>query len=103
MRKYDLISVGDCVVDTFIHLEEAKVRWADKDHERGELSMAFGEKIPYESMMVAPAVGNASNVAVGAARLGFDVAMFTAIGSDYAGEQILGVYRKEKVSPEFVR
>ena len=29
--------------------------------------MPFADKIPYESLTVAPAVGNASNVAVGAA------------------------------------
>lgn len=101
-RKYDLVCVGDVVIDAFITLKEAKVRW-DKKHEEAELCMAFADKIPYESLMIAPAVGNSSNVAVGAARLGLKTAMITSIGDDHYGEDILGVYRKEGVGREFVK
>ena len=40
---------------------------------------------------------------VGTARLGLRSAAFTAIGNDLHGHQILEVYKKEKVSPEFVK
>lgn len=96
-RKYNLVCIGDTVMDAFITLQEAKVRW-DKQHEHAELCMSFADKIPYRSLMVAPAVGNASNVAVGASRLGLRTAMLTAIGRDHYGDQILGVYRKEGIS-----
>ena len=101
-RKYDLVCIGDTVMDAFITLQEASVHW-DKKREHGELCMAFAEKIPYRSLTVSPAVGNSSNVAVGASRLGLRTAIVTAVGGDHYGEEILGVYRKEKVSPEFVR
>ncbi len=101
-RKYDLVCVGDVVMDAFITLQEASVRW-DKRHEHAELCMSFADKIPYKALTVIPAVGNASNVAVGASRLGLRTGIMTAIGSDRYGKEILDVYRKEKVSPEFVR
>ncbi len=100
--KYDLVCVGDVVVDSFIQLHESSVH-CDKNHENCELDMAFGTKLPYESLMVVPAVGNASNVAVGAARLGLRTAMLTAVGGDHPGEQIIDVYRKEGVATDFVR
>ena len=65
--------------------------------------MSFADKIPYESLVVIPAVGNASNVAVGAARLGLSTAMLTSIGNDRYGEDILNVYRKEGVASELVK
>jgi sugar/nucleoside kinase (ribokinase family) len=42
-------------------------------------------------------------VAVGLARFGFKSAILTAIGDDYYGEEILNVYKKEKVGDEFVK
>jgi len=101
-EKYDLICIGDTVMDAFITLKEAKVEW-DKEHEHPRLSMAFADKIPYESLMVAPAVGNASNVAVGARRLGLNTAIVTAIGGDHYGTEILDRYHKEGVNTEYVK
>jgi sugar/nucleoside kinase (ribokinase family) len=65
--------------------------------------MSFADKIPYESLFIAPGVGNASNVAVGAARLGLRTAILTAVGGDHPGREILNLYRKEKIDTEFVR
>jgi sugar/nucleoside kinase (ribokinase family) len=101
-EKYDLVCIGDTVIDAFITLHEASVH-CDLNHEHYQLCMSFADKIPYESLMVAPAVGNASNVAVGASRLGLKTAIITAVGNDRYGDDILSVYRKEGVSPEFVR
>src|SRR5579863_9815685 len=100
--KYDVIALGDCVVDTFINLAEASVKW-DKDHEHGTLSMAFGVKIPYESFTVINGVGNPANVAVGTARLGLKTAFLSAIGDDQPGRDILALYKKEKVATEFIK
>lgn len=101
-KKYDIVCIGDVVMDAFITLEEAKVEW-DKKHEHPELEMAFADKIPYESLVVATAVGNASNVAVGAARLGLDTAIITAVGGDHYGTEIFDHYHKEGVSYEYVK
>lgn len=101
-KRYDLVCIGDVVIDAFITLKEATVH-CDAKHEHCELCLSFADKIPYESLIVAPAVGNSSNVAVGASRLGVKTAILTAIGNDYYGKEILGVYRKERVSAEFVK
>lgn len=102
MKKHDLVCIGDVVMDAFITLKEAKVEW-DKAHEHPRISMSFADKIPYESLFVATAVGNASNVAVGARRLGLDVAMLTSIGKDDYGEKILDWYKKEGVDSKYVK
>ena len=101
-QKYDLVCIGDTVIDAFITLHEVSVH-CDLNHEQCQLCMSFANKIPYEALMVAAAVGNASNVAVGASRLGLRTAIVTAVGNDRYGEDILDVYRKEGVAPEFVR
>jgi len=100
-RPYDLVCIGDVVMDAFIQLHEASVH-CSLNHEDCQLCMSFATKIPYESLVVIPAVGNASNVAVGAARMGLNTAMLTAVGGDHYGQEILDVYRKEGVATKFV-
>jgi ribokinase len=102
MKKHTLICVGDVVMDAFIVLEKARVH-KHPDREHLEICMPFADKIPYESLTVMPAVGNASNVAVGARRLGINTAILTAVGNDYYGRQIFDWYRKEKVGTELVK
>lgn len=101
-KKYDLICVGDVVMDAFIGLQEASVHW-DAKHENATLSMPFATKIPYKSLTVATAVGNSSNVAVGAARLGLKTAIIASVGGDQYGREVLEHYRKERVATEFVK
>lgn len=101
-RKYDVVCIGDTVMDAFIALHEASVHCA-LNHEDCQLCMSFATKIPYESLTVVPAVGNSSNVAVGAARLGLNSGIITAVGGDHYGQEILERYRKEDVATEFVR
>lgn len=99
--KYDLIAVGDTVIDAFIRLHDASVN-CDLNHHKCQLCMSFADKVPYESLEVVPAVGNSSNVAVGLARLGFKTAILTAVGDDYYGQQILDRYDNEGVAKELV-
>ena len=101
-KKYDLVCIGDVVMDAFIGLEEASVHCA-LNKEDCQLCMSFATKIPYESLMVATAVGNASNVVVGASRLGLNSAIITAVGGDHYGQEIFDHYRKEGVNSEFVK
>lgn len=101
-QKYDLIAIGDTTIDAFIRLHDASVH-CDLNHKNCQLCLSFADKVPYENLEVVPAVGNSSNLAVGAARLGLRVAIMTAIGGDYFGRQILDVYQKEKVGRDLVR
>jgi sugar/nucleoside kinase (ribokinase family) len=100
--KYDLVCIGDVVIDAFITLEEASVH-CSLNHEDCQLCMSFATKIPYKSLTVATAVGNSSNVVVGASRLGLSTGIITSVGGDEYGKQIIDYYRKERVSEEFVR
>lgn len=100
--KYDLISIGDTTIDAFIRLHEATVH-CRLDNKECELCISYADKVPYESLELVAAVGNASNVAVGTSRLGLRSAAFTAVGGDIFGRQILDVYNKERVGREFVK
>jgi len=99
--KYDLIAIGDTTIDAFIGLHDATVN-CDINHHKCQICMSFADKIPYDSLEVIPAVGNASNVAVGIARLGFKTAILTAVGDDYYGKQVLEAYDNEGVGKDLV-
>lgn len=100
--KYDLISIGDTTVDAFVRLHEATVH-CRLDNKECELCISYADKVPYESLELVAAVGNASNVAVGSSRLGLESVAFTAVGGDVFGQQILDVYKKERVGRELVK
>jgi sugar/nucleoside kinase (ribokinase family) len=100
-QKYDLVCIGDVVMDAFIGLHEASVH-CSLNHEDCQLCMSFATKIPYESLVIATAVGNSSNVVVGARRLGLKAGIITSVGGDHYGKEIFDHYRKEGVSTEFV-
>ena len=97
----DFIAIGDTTVDEFITLKEARVN-CDINHEDCTISMRWGDKIPYDSSVLVPAVGNAANAAVAAARLGLSTAFVSNVGHDAFGEQILAVFKKEGVDTNYV-
>lgn len=97
----DLIGIGDTLVDEFIELKEATIT---KIPDSGEstLSMAWGEKIPYNFATLVPAVGNAANAVVAAARLGLSTAYVTDIGKDKFGDEILETFAREGIDTRYV-
>ncbi|MEW5907728.1 MAG: carbohydrate kinase family protein [Patescibacteria group bacterium] len=101
-KNYDFIGIGDIVTDAFIKLKEATVEKAD-DSGYKKICMRFGDKIPYEEVIIIPAVGNSANASVSAARLGLKTAFVSNIGDDYYGLECLNVLRQEKVGIEFVK
>ena len=101
-KRYDFIAVGDLVTDAFIKLEDAQVR-CDAQGENCMLSMRFGDKIPYKDVTVVPAVGNSTNAAVAASRLGLKSALVSHVGGDQNGKDALRVLRGEKVSTKFIK
>jgi len=101
-EPYDFIALGDITTDAFIRLKDAHLH-TNLDKVKEELCFAFGAKLPYESVTVVPAVGNAANAAVAAARLGLRTALVTDQGDDMYGKEHLRHLRREKVSHEFVR
>lgn len=101
MKKIDFLAVGDIVIDAFIRLKDAHVN-CKIDTGACELCLRFGDKVPYESVTVIPAVGNSPNAAVSASRLGLSVGLVANVGDDKNGEDCLNALKEEKISTDFV-
>ncbi|MDE2071345.1 MAG: carbohydrate kinase family protein [Patescibacteria group bacterium] len=97
----DFLTVGDTVIDAFIRLHEARVHCNIKD-EDCEICMRWGDKIPFEFTEVIPAVGNAANAAVAAARLGLPSGLRAYVGDDEYGTQVLKSLQKDGVDTSLV-
>ena len=100
MKKIDFLAIGDVVIDAFIRLKDAEEM---VNHGTLELCVRFGDKVPYESVTVIPAVGNSPNAAVAAARLGLRSALMTNIGKDKHGQDCLNQLKGEKINTQFVK
>ncbi len=101
-ENFDFIAIGDIVTDAFIRLREAEVH-CDIKHEACQICMRFGDKIPFDSVTVVPAVGNSPNAATSAARLGLKSALVTNLGQDRNGEDALARLRENGVATDFVQ
>lgn len=101
MQPLDFFAIGDIVTEPFIRLKDASTH-CKIDTEQCELCMRFGDKIPYESATVCAAVGNASNAAVAAARLGLSSALRAYTGDDRYGSEMREVLEHEGVSTKFL-
>ncbi len=99
--KYDFVSFGDVTTDCFIRLHEARVH-CEMNDERCELCIKWGQKIPFESATIIRAVGNGTNAAVAAARIGLSSAAATEMGDDENGRECLKVLQDFGVHTELV-
>ena len=97
----DFIAIGDTAVDEFIRLKDARVN-CDINQEDCTISMAWGDKIPYEFSVLVPGVGNAANAAVAAARLGLSAGFVSNVGNDRYGKDILATFAREGVDTAHV-
>ncbi|MFW6143882.1 MAG: carbohydrate kinase family protein [Patescibacteria group bacterium] len=97
---FDIITVGHSTIDYFLKLREADVHL----HEDGDslLCVDFADKIPLESFEEYVG-GNATNTAVGCARLGLDTAIVSWIGKDLEGEFVLKTLKEEGVDSMWIR
>ena len=98
-NKIDFLAIGDIVIDEFIKLKDAEELIS---HGTLELCVRFGDKVPYESVTLVPAVGNSPNAAVSAARLGLMSALVTNIGDDIHGKECLDSLKNDKVITDYV-
>lgn len=102
--KYDFCAIGDITIDAFIELDAHDAR-VDVESGTGiqRLSLAFGDKVPYRDVVVVPAVGNAPNASVSAARLGLKTGLISDVGNDRNGKDCIATLRNENVHTSFVR
>ena len=99
---YDFIAIGDTVTDAFIKLKEASIL-GTPDSPDYKICLPFADKVPYESVTVVPAVGNAANAAVSASRMGLKTALVTNIGGDEEGKTCLEALKTNGVDTSFVK
>src|SRR5580704_12550888 len=105
MESLDFLAIGDIVSEPFIKLvnglkEENVV--CEHGEEDCKLCLAYGDKIPYDYFVFVPAVGNASNAAVAASRLGLKSALHAYVGDDAYGKECLDVLQQENVGTDYM-
>src|SRR3990167_9576089 len=98
---FDLIAIGDSTVDVFLELHEAQVNCEIDPHEC-KLVLNYADKIPVDKLTRVAAVGNAANNAVGSARLGLAVGLYTLIGDDSDGREMRSIFKSENVRDDYV-
>lgn len=99
MKEFDFVAIGDVVTDAFIMLSEAHVT-----HEANEdqICMEWGTKLPYDGVVVVPAVGNCANAAVAATRLGLRSALLSNTGDDKFADEQFETLKKNGVDTDYV-
>ena len=101
-KPLDILAIGDIATDAFIKLHEAKVH-CRIDHSNCEITMPFGDKIPFEFSKVVKGVGNAANAAVSGARLGLRSALLSNIGNDQNGQDCMAELQRNKVITSYMK
>lgn len=97
---YDMISIGDAGIDTFVILEDAMVN-CTLNKANCQFCMNYADKIPVEGWQQTVG-GNAANNAVALSRLGLRAAIWTIIGHDNSGALIKKTMKAEKVDASFI-
>ena len=100
--NHDFVGIGDITTDAFIRLKDAELH-CDIKHEQCQICLRFADKVPYESVTVVPAVGNAPNASISAARLGLKSAIVTNLGTDQNGAEALARLQENGVGINFVK
>lgn len=100
---YDLVSIGSITKDVFIISDRGKIFKTPKDKLAPEwLGFELGEKICIEK--IEENIGGvATNVAIGAKKMGLNSAPLGMIGKDPEGEWLLSALKKEKVNSNMIK
>lgn len=101
VAQFDILSIGDIVIDAFIRLEDAEAT-CDLDQANCKLCVRFGDKVPFQSVDVLYAVGNSPNASVSAARLGLKSALMAHVGQDLNGQECIKALQGNGVDTRFV-
>lgn len=95
---YNLITIGDAVIDTHILIDDASVE-CDLNKTNCKLCLDYAAKIPITDSFQCLG-GNSANVAVGAKKLGLSAAIVSALGSDSNAQLILEELKKYGVDTQ---
>ena len=97
--KYDIISIGDPVIDSFLFVKDVEIRM---ENGKRKAVVSWGDKLPVQKFYRSVA-GNATNNAVGSSRLGLKAAYCCVVAHDSGGREIIHKMKKEKVSVEYIK
>jgi sugar/nucleoside kinase (ribokinase family) len=97
----DMLTVGDATLDVFLDVDDAQVT-CDIDRNNCRISFTYADKIPVTRMHKVAGAGNASNNAVGSARLGLATSISSILGEDSVGNDILAHWKEENVGTDLV-
>lgn len=101
MQRFDILSIGAVVQDTFVRPSRLRVV-TDVDSETGQsILLPLGAKNNIDAMQHTVG-GGAANSAVTFSRVGLQAATVSRVGKDIAGRSIKEVLEKEGVSPRFI-
>lgn len=96
----DILCVGESVIDIFLRIAENDPRFS-VDREQNKLLINFGDKLTVEKYIIGIG-GNASNTAVGTARLGLKTGLCAEIGKDEFSQKITSTLEKEGVDTKCI-
>jgi ribokinase len=96
----DILCVGDCKIDIFLKIPDDNPHFG-LDKEKNKLFLSYGEKI-YIDRYILGIGGNATNTAVGIARLGLNVGLCAEIGKDEFSKKILEELKSENINTDFL-
>jgi 2-dehydro-3-deoxygluconokinase len=99
-HKYDIISIGDATIDTFLFMEDHDIEIKTIKGQRRAI-ISWGDKLPV-SHLYRTVAGNAANNAVGSSRLGLKTAFYTVLAHDTGGREIIHKMRKEGVATDYI-
>lgn len=100
MENFDLLSIGDASIDTFMTPLESETL-CKVDTKECYIAFSFGDKIPVKNLEFSIG-GNAANNAVGAKRLGLNTAIVLTLGQDSVADMIVNRLKEEGVDATYV-
>lgn len=98
---FDIIAIGDTTQDIFLQMTDASLQ-CDMDGKNCRLCFDYADKIPVDKKTDVPAVGNAANHAIGAARLGLQTSIYTVVGDDTPGHIARDVFTENQVDTSYL-
>lgn len=100
MDTFDLISIGDASIDTFMTPLESETM-CKLDTQECLICFSYGDKIPVKNLEFSTG-GNAANNAVGTKRLGVNTAIVLTLGDDNVGNLIVDKLKEEGIDMTYV-
>jgi len=101
MKKYDIITIGDCSEDIFVKPHNSLIQ-KNKSFTSGEsVTFELGEKINLDQVSFQTG-GSAGNTAVAFSRLGYQTAIVSPLGFDTIADKILDKLESEGISTEYI-